>query len=245
MARNEQGSSSTTKVVLIVLAGGGLLMLLCCGGAFWFAKDRFGKMVITDPVAVKARAAAISDIAIPDAYPPAGAMDMSAIGLPMTICMFGQPDGDAGLMLMEMSGAMAGNQQQMRQQFKQGMQQQGQNQNQQINITETETRTYLIDGEEYEFEFVKGTRPQDNTAVRQVMGVIPGKAGNAFLMVFDTEANWDEAAITAMLDSIGATLVEKTDEEPADGTMTEEDATPDRDVEPAAEAEAGAAVQPE
>ena len=123
----------------------------------------------------------------------------------------------------------------MRRQFQQGMQQQGQNQ--ELNVTSTETRTYSINGEEYEFEFVQGTRKQDNVAMRRVMGVIPGKAGAAFLMVFDTEANWDEAAITGMIESMGATLVEKNDEAPADGTPADEATAPETGVE--AEAPAG------
>src|SRR5262249_47808691 len=139
-----------------------------------------------------------------------------------TMCMFFRPDGQSGVMLMEMSGPMAGNQEQMRRQFQQGMQQQGQNQ--QINIESTETRTYLIKGEKYDFEFVKGTRPQDNVAVRQVMGVIPGKKGTAFLMVFETEENWDEAAITGMIESMGAQQVETSDEAPAEGAATDKDA---------------------
>lgn len=240
MAPNEQGKSSTTKVLLIVLGGGGLLMLLCCGGLFWYGKTMFGKVMITDPAAVKAQAATISDIVIPETYPPMMAMDMSAFGVPMTMCMFGAPGGNSGLMLMQMSGPMAGSQQQMRDEFKKGMQQQGQNQNQQINITEAEVRTYLINDEEYEFEFVKGTRPQDNTAVRQVMGVIPGKGGNAFLMVFDTEANWDEAAIDSMIASLGATLVEKGDEASADGTDSE--TMPTEETVPAADPESEAAT---
>jgi hypothetical protein len=222
---SEKKASSTTKVLAIVLIGGGLALVLCCGGGAWFVYNRVGQMMITEPDAVRARAAAIADITIPDAYQPQMAMDMSTIGLPMTMCMFGRTGGDGGIMLMEMSGPMAEDQEQMRRQFQQGMQQQGQNQ--EINVTSTETRTYEIDGEEYDFEFVQGTRKSDNLAMRQVMGVIPGKTGAAFLMVFENEANWDESAITGMIESMGATRVEKSEEVPADGATTEEATTPE------------------
>jgi hypothetical protein len=247
MASEKQGSSSTTKVLAIVLVGGGVLMLLCCGGAFWFGRSMLGKMMIEDPDQVRARAAAIVDITIPEIYEPKMAMDMTAIGLPMTMCMFGRSGDDGGLMLMEMSGPMAGSQAQMKSQFQQGAQQQGQNQ--EINITSTETRTYLINGEEYEFDFLQGTRKQDNAAVRQMMGVIPGKTGTAFLMVFETEENWDEAAITAMIESMGATLVDKSDEAPADGTpadgQTTDETAPAEPATPAAGAEAEAPADPQ
>jgi hypothetical protein len=228
MASEKKGSSSTTKVLVIVLVGGGLAVALCCGGVFWFGKSMFDKVMITDPAAVRTRAAAIADITIPQTYEPQMAMDMSAVGLPMTMCMFARGAGEGAVMLMEMSGP-AGSPEQMKQQFQQGMQQQGQNQ--ELNVTSTETRTYAINGEEYEFEFVQGTRKQDNVAMRQVMGVIPGKAGAAFLMAFDTEENWDEAAITGMIESMGATLVEKSDEPPADGTAPEETVPPEAGAE--------------
>ncbi|MFO1093157.1 MAG: hypothetical protein U0992_07570 [Planctomycetaceae bacterium] len=227
MARDEQASKSTLKIVLIILVSGGLCLLLCCGGMFWWGKNMFQKVVISDPAAVKTRAAAIADISIPEVYQPQMAMDMSAVGVPMTMCMYFRPGGQSGVMLMEMSGPMAGDQEQMRRQFQQGMQQQGQNQ--QINISSTETRTYLIQGEKYDFEFVKGTRPQDNVAVRQVLGVIPGKTGAAFLMVFETEENWDEAAITGMIESMGAKLVEADDDAAAKEAAPGAEAAPKAD----------------
>jgi hypothetical protein len=232
---SEKKASSTTKVLAIVLIGGGLTLVLCCGGAFWFVKNRFGQMMITDPAAVRTRAAAIADITIPEVYQPQMAMDMSAIGFPMTMCMFGRTSGDGGVMLMEMSGQLAQDPEQMKAQFQQGMQQQGQGQ--ELNVESSETRTYQINGEDYEFEFLKGTRKQDNAAMRQVMGVIPGKTGTAFLMVFESEENWDESAITGMIESMGATLVETKDEAPADGTTTEEATTPEAGAD--AEAPAG------
>jgi len=242
MASEKKGSTSTTKVLSIILIVGGVALVLCCGGAFWFGKNMFGKMMITDPAEVKARAAAIADISIPESYPPQMAMDMSAVGVPMTMAMFGNAGGDGMLMLMQMSGPQAEDAEQMKRQFQQAMQQQGQNQ--ELNVTETETRTYEINGEQYDFEFIKGTRKQDNVAMRQVMGVIPGKAGSAFLMVFDTEANWDEAAIDAMIASMGATRVEKTEEAPADGAAPEEATTPEAGAEAEAPAEPAEATTP-
>jgi hypothetical protein len=243
MASDKQGKSSTTKVVAIVLIGGGLVFLLCCGGLFWFGKNWFQKFMITDPVAVKTRAAAIADIAIPETYQPQMAMDMNQFGVPMTMCMFMRTGGEGAVMLMEMTGPMAGDQEQMRQQFQQSMQQQQGGRNQ-IDITSTETRTYLINGEEYEFEFSQGTRPQDKVAVRQVMGVMPGKAGTAFLMVFETEENWDEAAITGMIESMGAKLVETSEEAPADGTTPDDAATPEAGAEAEAPADPGEPAVP-
>ena len=98
-------------------------------------------------------------------------------------------------------------------------------------MTSTETRTYLIEAEEYEFEFLKGTRPQDNVAVRQVLGVIPGKGGAAFLMVFETEENWDEEEITAMIESMGGELVETSDEPAAEGPTPDEGTLPEAGTE--------------
>lgn len=197
---SSEGMSTTAKVVLIIIGAGGLLIAVCCGGMIWWGS----RMITTDPAKVRERTTAIVDITIPAKYAPTMSMDMSKLGLPMTMCMYMTGDQQGGVIIMEMSGPAAGNREQMKQQFQQGFRQQQQNPNQQITVTSTETRTFQIDGEEYEFEFAQGTRQQDGAAMRQVMGVIPGKNGAAFLMMFEPEASWDEAAVLEMIESMGA-----------------------------------------
>ncbi len=203
-----EGMSSTTKVVLIVLGAGGVLALICCGGILWFGKtmsDKIQNAMTQDPVRIREITASIVEITVPDAYAPKMAMDFGMMGMLMKMCAYSR-DGDAGgVFIMEMTTPQPGSKEQMKQQFQQSLRQQGQNQ--EITIEASETRTFMINGEECEFEFIKGKNTQSNQDMRQVMGVIPGKSGAGFLMVFENEENWDEEVIVQMIKSMGGTEV--------------------------------------
>jgi len=206
-AENE-GMSGTTKVVLIILGAGGVLALVCCGGIIWFGKsmaDKVQNAMTDDPVRIREITASVIDITVPDVYAPKMAMDFGMMGMQMKMCAYSR-DGDAGgVFIMEMAAPASANKAQMKQQFQQSLRQQGQNK--EVTIESSETRTFTINGEECEFEFIKGKNTQNNQDMRQVMGVIPGKTGAGFLMVFETEENWDEQAIVQMIQSMGGSEV--------------------------------------
>jgi hypothetical protein len=68
--------------------------------------------------------------------------------------------------------------------------------------TSTEQRTFTINGEECVFEFRAGNDPETGDDMRQAAGAFPSGGGVAYLAIYDTAANWDEAAIVAMIESI-------------------------------------------
>jgi hypothetical protein len=232
-AENE-GMSSTTKVVLLLLGVGGVLLLVCCGGFIWFGKtmsDKLQNAMTQDPVRIREITASIIDITVPDAYAPKMAMDFGMMGMQMKMCAYSRADDAGGVFIMEMTGPPSANKAQMKQQFQQSLRQQGQNQ--EVTIESSETRTFTINGEECEFEFIKGKNTQTNQDMRQVMGVIPGKSGAGFLMVFENEENWDEAAIVQMIESMGGAEVTS----PAAPAIEEApvDSVPNAESTPAAE----------
>lgn len=205
---DNEGMSSTTKVVLIILGAGGVLALVCCGGVMYFGKqfaDKIQNSISQDPARIREVTASIVDVTVPDVYSPKMAMDFGMMGMQMKMCAYSR-DGDAGgVFIMEMTAPPNANKAQMKQQFQQSLRQQGQNQD--VTIDSSETRTFSINGEECQFEFIKGKNTQTNQDMRQVMGVIPGKSGTAFLMLFESEENWDEDAVIRMIESMGGTEV--------------------------------------
>ena len=72
--------------------------------------------------------------------------------------------------------------------------------NQNVSVTETETRQIAIGGEQVPFEFSKGT--SNGKDVRMVSGVVRGKRGPVMLQLVVPEAQYDEAAVIQMLESI-------------------------------------------
>ena len=103
------------------------------------------------------------------------------------------------LMQMKMEGQDEQQMEEMEQQLK--MQSGQQDMNQGFIIESSETRTFVIDGQDREFVFAVGTNSAGET-VHQVTGVFPGRNGTATLMMMDDDANWDEAAIEQMIESI-------------------------------------------
>lgn len=196
------GMSTAMKVLLVLLVGGGLAVVLCCGGAFWFGSRAF--QTTTVPAEVVAKSNEIADVAIPETFKPTMAMTFN-LGVSMKMAVFARnnnPENGGALILMQMSGPGMDNEQQMKQQFQTSMQQQGQNQN--ITVEEQETRPFTIDGEEVEFEFIKGKNPENGAQVRQVQGVFSGRGGTAFLMIMENEEDWDEDQVVAIIESLSA-----------------------------------------
>ncbi|REJ90739.1 MAG: hypothetical protein DWQ34_16695 [Planctomycetota bacterium] len=198
--REKSGMATSTKVILAVVGIGGVALLVCCGVAIWFFSQSFD--VIENPDDVQAMADSIATIEIPAPYQPYRGMKFD-LGVSMQMALFSRNGGNqqGAVVLMQMAAPGQQNDEQMKAQFRQQMQQSGQNQ--EINVESSETRTFVIDGEECDFEFVSGT-DQSGNQVRQVTGVFPGRGGAAFLMVLEQEDNWDEDAVVQMIESITA-----------------------------------------
>lgn len=191
----KSGMSSTAKVIIGIIAASVLTCAVCCGGVFWW----FSQRVSTDPAKVREMTESIVSIDIPAGWQPVMGMNWS-LGAQMEFVVYSpdQTNQSRLLVLMEMQ-VQGANQQQMEQQMQMQMSQQGMNQD--ITVESSETRTFTIDGEEHDFVFAVGKNSAGDT-VHQVTGVFPGKNGTAMLMMIDDDADWDEAAVVKMIESI-------------------------------------------
>ena len=198
--RKSEGMSTLTKVLLGLGCGGVLGLLICCGGFAYFGSQMV--KVSEDPVKIAAMRDEIVGITVPDDLPPKMGMDMNFVAFKMKMIMHGEEQGKF-LMLMAMDFPDA-NQQQLDQQLKmqgnQQMQQQGKN----VNITESETRKLMVDGEEREYVFAKGTMNQGGQQidVRQVTGTFSARKGVGMLILISPEDQWNEEETIQMIESI-------------------------------------------
>jgi len=236
--------SSTAKVLLILGSIAGICLLACCGGVaflgwkFQGVVQTFAENFTTkDPNEIRARTAQIMHIDIPDSYPPLQAFDWML----MKQIIYGRQPGPM-VMIMEMNEPMQGGQgaagmkQQRQQMLRQMKQQQGQqpgNLNAEINEESSETREFTINGEKVPFEFIKGNA--NGAPSRQVVGLFPGRnATTIMFLLMAPEAEYDEAAVVKMIESIRLPAESSADESDEESDMPEH-AAPKETPEPAHE----------
>ena len=201
--RRKPGMSTSAKILIGVLIFGGVCVIACCGGIYWLSTSAFE--MTEKPAEVVEMADSIASIDVPEEYQPTAGITVNVpfVNINMKMSVFARnPDNQEGgaVMLMQMSGPGMENEQQMRQQFEAQMEQQGQNKN--IVEESSEIKNFTIDGEEVAFEFVSGKNPDTDKKVHQVTGLFPGQNGMVFLMIYETDENWDEEQVTKMIESI-------------------------------------------
>lgn len=216
-SKPKAGTSTGVKVLLVLAGIGGVMCLVCCGGGafiyFKYIKGAFSQ----DPTVVQATTREITPIEIPAQFAPTGSMNFG--GMKMAVY---QDAADQGmLMLMEMGRQMAGGdpEQQRDAMLAQMQLQSGMGNNTQFQIEERKTRNYTINGKKAQFVFAKG-KGQNGRAMRQVFGSFTTATSAAVLMLMTSEEKYDEAAIEAMIASLGAVPApdDPADAAPADTT---------------------------
>ncbi len=225
----KKGSGSKVLLILGTIAGLGLVV--CCGGAgvgYYMLKDKIKDAfsMTSDPVEVKQKLDEIITIDVPDQFSPMSAMRISPGVFTMKMIMYqGGANSQSGLVIMEMNQPGA-DPKQMRDQMLQQMrsqQAQGGGFNSQINVQSKETKPFNINGEATEFDFVKGTRSGDATAMRQIVGTFPGRNGTVLLMVIMPESDYNEEAMLKMIKSIRVPGSAAPTEATSDEEMMEKD----------------------
>jgi F0F1-type ATP synthase membrane subunit c/vacuolar-type H+-ATPase subunit K len=196
----KKGMSTGAKVAIVLGIAGGVCLLVCCGVVGFFV-NKVQKSITVDPAAVaKIRESILTSINLPADFNPKMGMDLTIAGQGMKMAVFGRgagPEPQDGAMLMLMQFPAGADPQQMQQQMERNMGKQTQ-----IKVESTESKLVQIDGSEVKFEFVKGKTQDGGQDVRQVTGVFPGKQGMVMLMLLLPDADFDEAAVTSMLESI-------------------------------------------
>lgn len=196
--RTQSGSGTNWgKIILILLGVGVVSVALCCGGVIYWFKGAMTK----DPVQIAAIQKEIVEIDVPPHMQPGGGMNMNIFGffrMKMAIYTV-NPGSFLILMEMQISGQTDA---QMQQSFNQ---QAGQQQNAQFKIESSETKVIKIDGQDRNFLFAKGALTPSggqSIPVRMITGMFPSKNGMGFIQHSIEEANYDEAEVVKMLESI-------------------------------------------
>lgn len=251
----KQGMSSTAKVLIILGSIAGVALLVCCGGIAYFvsqapnwAKNMAKNFSMTqDPVEVRERTQAMLHVDVPAEFTPQGAMELFVM---RWAAYQGKSGPQSMLIIMEMDkqmvdpqGAMNPEQQreQMRQQLREQMRQQQQfGTMEEMNEESHETRTVTIDGKPIEFDFTTGKGKNSQAVIHQVVGVIPTSSGIVLLQLHATDADYNEEAVMAMLNSIRMPADDELDEEdmpkaqPSTEMPAEQNEAEDKDADEAA-----------
>ena len=191
----KRGMSTGVKVLLILGGVFGVLAVLCCGAGIYLF-NKFSKAMTTDPAQVAAIQQDIAGINLPEGFKPQGGFDWT-LGIKIKAAIYSR-SGSEMLMLMQMPSTAS--EEEMRQQMQDSLAKQGKKQ--ELRVESRETRTVIIDGKEVPFEFTKGTQEGSGRAMRQVIGVFPGRDGTAMLMYTAPEDQWKDEEVMAMLRSI-------------------------------------------
>ena len=195
------GMSTGMKVLIGVLIAGGVMLLLCCGGIV-FVTSRVYSMTTDDPAKIQEIKEQIAQIDLPQEWRPVRGFDGGFFGFQLDSAIYEKviyKKGDAVFMVMQVDVPGAVPEEQLREEIRHSMHQQGQNS--EIEVESKEERTLTIAGEETIFEFVKGTT-QDGREVRQVSGTFSGRGGPAFLFYRVPEEDWNEDQVIDLLESI-------------------------------------------
>ncbi|MCA8990641.1 MAG: hypothetical protein KDA69_05185 [Planctomycetaceae bacterium] len=197
----KKGMSTLTKVLLGLGCGGILGIVVCCGAFTYFASQMM--KITDDPNKIAALREEIIGIDIPDTLPPVMGGDMNFFAFKVKMVGYGEAEGHF-LLLMGMDIPDA-NPDQMDQQLKMQANQQLNQQGKNVQIQESETRTLMIDGEERNFVFAKGTmttKDGQTSDVRQVTGTFRSRNGVGLVIYIIPEEEWNEEQTIQMLESI-------------------------------------------
>lgn len=191
------GMSTAAKVIIGIVVAGVVGVAVCCGGFIWWASN----IMTQDPQEIREITGTIASIDVPEGWEPVVGMEMS-MGIQMQMAAYAPDPTQQKRMLMLMQMQMEGATEEDME-FQMEMQLQQQNIGEPISIDSTETRTFTIDGREREFSFAVGTNSSGET-MHQVTGLFTGKNGTAMLKFVEDDDNWDEGAVTRMIESITA-----------------------------------------
>lgn len=191
--------SRNTKIVLGIVLG---LVAVCCVGAIiitvasGFFLNRVAEGFVDNPEQSAEVAQSIVDYELPPGFAEQGAMDLLGI----KAAFITTTDENSIIMLMEFPAAMQMSQEEMEQQMKQALSQQGGNQN--LTLSPVGTEEVNINGQTVVLSTSEGTDDQ-GTEVRQILGVFEGKSGNsAMLMIMGPIGSWDEEGVNSFIDSL-------------------------------------------
>lgn len=183
-----------------LLIGLGIVLVLCCfaAGVFALAFRELGKRMVnaisTEPAVVDKAKKNIADFDVPKGY---RGMVMSLPGYEMINFAPEKPGNRMTIMLMQYSGIISGNAEQMKEQLRQSAQQQS---NQPGATTKlVETREVVIRGETVTATINEST--YQDFVIRQWMTIFTGNKGPTILLIQGPPDQWDEQFIEDFIKS--------------------------------------------
>lgn len=198
-----------SKVVIWILVIIGAAIFVCCGGIGLYFYNSYS----TDPATIRAHTEAIMDIKIPERYAPAIVIKPPFVGL--KLAMYGDihnQGADPVLLIMSMPKGANTDEEAMKRQMQQALQQQGQQQPQ-VKVEDTEERVFTINGKEQKVEVGEGST-QDGKDVVMAHAMFTAKNGNPGLfMLIVPKEQWKEEELEAMLGPAKAAAAKKPDAE--------------------------------
>ncbi len=212
-APNPKASVGTgVRVLVWLMIGGGILGVLCCGGLFW----EYGASGLATPddtpAGVRARTDEILTIDLPDDFTPLVGVNAEIPGYRwlgdarMGLAAYAAPgDGQFVLMKIRLPASLETQRSEIETKLKQTVEENSGG----PRVTVAETRTRVLptaDGRSVDWRFSEGTgRGRDGAdlgAFRQVDGEFVDGTDSYLVRLAIPEADYDEAEIVAMLQSI-------------------------------------------
>jgi hypothetical protein len=198
------GMSGGAKLLIALGVGAGLLVLLCCGGLIGvgvYVASGMNK----DPQVVQEKTDEIAQIEIPDGLDPQTSFDMK---IPfsdqrMIWTVYVDKETESTLVLFAFGGTSAPqDQEEMRRQMDQSLQQQGMGEQEGITIEKSYTKVVEIRGQTATFTINKGVGKKSGAPRIQVIGAFQGEIGPVILMFNADAEEYTEEEVIAMIESI-------------------------------------------
>lgn len=190
----------TTKTIIGIAAGIIVLCVCAAVGGFYLLKPRLAQiaedLVIEDPAEVQAMAEEMAAYTLPPGYEENMGMNMFGVG---QMAFFTASDNRPMISFFEINPTFAGSEEEMRAQMRQSFERQMNSRTSEL--TQTEERSITIAGEETTLSVYEGT-DESGRAVRQWLTLFQGNNGPVLVMIMGSVDGWNEAELTAFLESI-------------------------------------------
>ena len=183
-----------------ITIGVGVVLLILCG-ITCISMTIIGRYAVSRTITSQPEQAAtigheIADYTLPSGYTET--LGMSMFNLKSVIVASDNPE-TLVIMLMQFPANAEMSQEDMQREMSRSLAQQGQFNTSDLEVVDTWKVT--IKGQQVDLS-VRESNPEQGQAMRQVVGMFPGKSGPAMLMVMGDPATWDQAVLDAFLVSI-------------------------------------------
>jgi len=193
--------SSTTKRLLVITCLGAFLCVVVVGIAsvagIGYIGNRVAQGIATEPATVQAMANEFVHYELPSGYTEKMGMDL--VIYKMILIGASDPSSNKPLIFLAHFDTPGVSADEMSQQMRQSVQQQGGTSG--LNMKVVETRKVTINGQETTLTVSEGS-DSSGLSLRQWVTAFPAKKGTVLLLIQGSTEEWDDASLNAFLASI-------------------------------------------